>query len=77
MIPAAAWSASKVEGINLTYSAGWFWIDDAPGAADVAALSALNVEDHLIRINDREQRPLMRVKAVLVHGCMGTPFVLP
>ncbi|MBP2303497.1 hypothetical protein [Azospirillum picis] len=76
LIAAVAWSTSKIEAIDLDHSAGWFWIDDAPGAADIAALSALNVEDHLIRINDRDQRPLMRVKAVLVHGCIGTPSVL-
>ena len=76
-IAAVPWSTSKIEAIELDHSAGWFWIDDAPGVADVAALSAMNFKDHLIRINDRDQRPLMRVKAVLTHGCMGTPSVLP
>lgn len=76
-IAAVAWSTSKIDAIALDHSAGWFWVDDAPGAADVAALSALNVDDHLIRINDRDQRPLMRVKAALVHGCVRGSSVLP
>ena len=65
VIPAATWSGSKIEGIDLTSPAGWFWIDDAPGAADVAVLSDQSVADRLIRINGSDQRALERTQARL------------
>lgn len=76
-IAAVAWSTSKIEAIDMNHPAGWFWVDDAPGAADVAALSALNVDDRLLRISDRDLRPLLRVQAALVQGCLRRPSVPP
>ncbi|CAO3356102.1 hypothetical protein [Azospirillum melinis] len=77
VIPAAAWSTSKVEGINLTYSAGWFWIDDDPGAADVAVLSGQNVAERLIRIDRSGQRPLAGIEARLSQCPSLDPCVPP
>ena len=68
MIPAAAWSGSKVEGIEVKHPAGWWWIDDAPDAVDVAILSQQGVAERLIRINGSDKRPLERIQARLSQG---------
>lgn len=66
-IPAAAWSASKVEGIDLEHPAGWRWMDDAPSAADVAVLSGQSFAERLILVNGSDQRPLGHIQARLLQ----------
>jgi hypothetical protein len=66
-IKPASWRAAKTSGIDLT--SDFYWVDDDPDGASVAALAAVGASSRLI-VASTDERPdgLARVKDVLTRA---------